>query len=274
MPPDSDFRRSPAPPRRSGAFWPISGPRAADEIVDQLVFAIRSGQYDVGDRLPSIPELAEMTQVSRPTVGEAIRQLADLGVLDVRRGSMGGSTVRSITIPARSLPHQGGRRDGTMRELVEARRPVEIELTRLATIRATDDDFDALQQANDLLLQVRSAGSAEWAHASNRFHYAIGYAARSDVLAYVQHQILQQITVLLDSYSVAYSDPDLTIREHIDTLAAMRTRDPEIAVASMSAQLEELENVAQWYDDARAEQRGDEATPESRPPGANGSSDA
>lgn len=258
MPTDPDDTRSAAADARHGdVFWPITGPRAADEIIDQLVFAIRSGQYDVGDRLPSIPELAEVTQVSRPTVGEAIRQLADLGVLEVRRGSMGGSTVRSTAIPARSLPHQGGQRHGTMRELIEARRPVELELTRLATIRATDDDFGALQRANDLLMAARSAGSAEWAHASNRFHYAIGHAARSDVLAYMQHQILQQITVLLDSYSTTYSDPDLTIREHVDTLAAMRTRDPDAAVASMSAQLEELESVAQWYDAAQAQTRGD-----------------
>lgn len=263
MPSEPDTDRSAATPARRGdAFWPITGPRAADEVVDQLVFAIRSGQYGIGDRLPSIPELADMTEVSRPTVGEAIRQLADLGVLEVRRGSTGGTTVRSTAIPARSLPNQGGR-TGTMRELVEARRPVELELTRLATIRATADDFAALQQANDLLEQERIGGSADWAHASNRFHYAIGHAARSDVLAYMQHQILQQITVLLDSYSTSYSDPDLTIREHIDTLAAMRTRDPEIAVASMSAQLEELEAVAQWYDERRGAQGDDEAGPRS-----------
>lgn len=248
-------------PARPQPFWPISGPRAADEVVDQLVFAIRSGQFAVGDRLPSIPELAQATQVSRPTVGEAIRQLADLGVLEVRRGSSGGTIVRSSTVPARALGHQSGLPRGNLRELIEARRPVELELTRLATLRATEEDFASLEQANELLIRARPAGSSAWAHASNRFHYLIGHAARSDVLAYVQHQILQQITVLLDSYSTRYSDPDLTIREHIDTLAAMRTRDPEVAVASMSAQLEELEAVAQWYDNARG---ADEAQPVQR----------
>lgn len=54
--------------------------------------------------------------------------------------------------------------------------------------------------------------------------------------------------MLLDRYSERYSDPDLTIREHVETLRAMRTRDPEAAAAAMSAQMEEYEQVAEWYD--------------------------
>jgi GntR family transcriptional repressor for pyruvate dehydrogenase complex len=235
------------------AFHPIAGPRAADEIVDQIAFAIRAGLFQVGDRLPSVPELAQMTGVSRPTIGEAVRQLSEVGVLEVRRGATGGIRVISSSVPARALRRSTARRPGTLRELLEARRPIEVELARLATIRATEEDFETLQRANDHLLSVDQHDLEHWAHANNAFHYAIGRAARSDTLAHFQHQILQELTVLLDGYSERYSDPAVTIREHVETLEAMRSRDPDAAAAAMAAQMEEYEQVAQWYDDLEAD---------------------
>lgn len=247
------------PPRNAalGAFHRIAGPRAADEIVDQITFAIRAGLFGVGDRLPAVPELAELTGVSRPTVGEAIHQLADVGVLEVRRGATGGVRVISNSVPARALRRSSARRPGTLREVLEARRPIEVELARLATIRATEEDFDTLQRANDELESVDPHDLERWAHASNAFHYAVGRAARSDTLAHFQHQILQELTVLLDRYSDRYADPNVTIREHVETLRAMRTRDPEAAAEAMAAQMIEFEQVAQWYDEGRQDDGAD-----------------
>ena len=51
---------------------PVTPVRAHEEVVSQIVFAIRSGLLRVGDRLPTIEALAASTHVSKPVVGEAV----------------------------------------------------------------------------------------------------------------------------------------------------------------------------------------------------------
>jgi GntR family transcriptional repressor for pyruvate dehydrogenase complex len=233
----------------AAAFHPIAGPRAADEVIDQIAFAIRSGRYLPGDRLPHLPQLAEAMNVSRPIVSEALKRLAGAGVVEVRRGATGGATVACADIPFAALPHSGVSRPVSFRALIEARRPIEIALARLAAVNATEQDFAALDAANAQLIASRSR-QLEWGLANNAFHYAIGHAARSPVLAQFQHQILQEVSEMIESYSERYSDPELTIREHIETLAALRTGDPEVAAAAMDQHLEELERVAEWFEDS------------------------
>ena len=67
----------------------------ADQIVDRLVTAVALGVYVPGDRLPSERELSDMLGVSRTGVRDALRQLAEAGYIEVRRGRAGGSFVLS-----------------------------------------------------------------------------------------------------------------------------------------------------------------------------------
>jgi len=56
------------------------------QIADKMLDMIRSKIYKYGERLPSEPELARMFGVSRSTVREAVRALAQDGVVIVRHG--------------------------------------------------------------------------------------------------------------------------------------------------------------------------------------------
>ena len=58
----------------------------AVHIAKRVLEMIRSGTLPVGARLPSEPKLAEMFQVSRNTLREAIRLLIAQGVLEARKG--------------------------------------------------------------------------------------------------------------------------------------------------------------------------------------------
>jgi GntR family transcriptional regulator len=55
-------------------------------IARRVLEMIRAGKLPVGARLPSEPRLAEMFQVSRNTLREAIRLLIAQGVLEARKG--------------------------------------------------------------------------------------------------------------------------------------------------------------------------------------------
>lgn len=57
------------------------------EISGSLSAAITGGKYAPGDRLPSEAQLVQQFKVSRPTVGRALRQLAQDGLIERRAGS-------------------------------------------------------------------------------------------------------------------------------------------------------------------------------------------
>lgn len=206
-------------------FRPIAGLRAHEEVVDQIAFAIRSGAYRVGDRLPLVEELAKGMNVSKPTVGEALRALSRDGVVKTQRGANGGVTVISDNIP-RTIPGVAeGTRETGLRELVEARRAVEMEIARLAAKRATEDDFQYMEEAVDGLAAHRSGDRATRLHYDYLFHYAMGRAARSDLLAYYQHQILDEMVKAMEEYLAEEEDPDEVVKLHKRTLGELRRGD-------------------------------------------------
>jgi GntR family transcriptional regulator, transcriptional repressor for pyruvate dehydrogenase complex len=207
--------------RQPSVFRPMHDARMHERVVDQVTFAIRSGVYRVGDRLPSVEQMAQHMQVSKPTVGEAVRVLSEFGVVKSRRGVHGGVTVVSDNIPTTLLLLTKGPAQSSLRELLEARRPVEMEIARLAAERAVPEDIEAMQDSIDRLLNATGATWTERLHVDHFFHYAMGRAARSDLLAYYQHQILEGITVVGKDYFAHVEDPAVVAELHRRTLDAI-----------------------------------------------------
>ncbi|BFO20338.1 hypothetical protein SHKM778_67260 [Streptomyces sp. KM77-8] len=68
----------------------LSHPRRAalsEQVIAALRAEITSGEWPVGSRIPTEPELVEQLGVARNTVREAVRALAHNGLLDIRQGS-------------------------------------------------------------------------------------------------------------------------------------------------------------------------------------------
>ena len=54
---------------------------------EQILAAIRSGDYPLGSKLPSEFELAEQMGVSRPSIREALSALQAMSIIESRPGS-------------------------------------------------------------------------------------------------------------------------------------------------------------------------------------------
>ncbi|HKW06761.1 MAG TPA: FCD domain-containing protein [Candidatus Dormibacteraeota bacterium] len=236
-------------------FHPIRGPKASAEVVEQITAAISSGRFQRGSRLPNIDALARTMEVSRPTVGDALRMLAEAGVIETRRGNSGGVMVTSSLIPPRLLGVARARVAHSLSALVEARRAVEMELAMLACRRATEDDFVEMERSIEML--KRSVGNPDvWVQANNLFHYAVGRAANSPLLAAFQHEVISEMTVLLDGWNAEYySGADRVIGMHESTLAALRSRDLTRVREAMTDHLHDAETVAPSIDTRRRKRK-------------------
>jgi len=78
---------------RRAVYRPLREGNALEDTVARLVQTIRLGVVAPGESLPPERELAGRYEVSRDTVREAIRELADTGFLVRRRGRYGGTFV-------------------------------------------------------------------------------------------------------------------------------------------------------------------------------------
>src|SRR6185437_13985472 len=99
--------------------------RASDAVSRALVDGIRAGLAPVGSKRPKDSELARAFGVSRAGVREALDVLRRAGIVEMRRGHLGGVFVRSLVIPTELLTDRTSLVLAEVRQLLEARRAVE-----------------------------------------------------------------------------------------------------------------------------------------------------
>ena len=127
----------------------------ADEVFDQIVTDVVSGELTAGQSLPGERRLAEVLGVSRPVVREALRRMAQAGLVEVRQG--GATLVRDFTRSAgldllpRLLVGRGGLDLRVARSILEARLSVGPDVAALAAERGTPDLAPRLSAAVDAL---------------------------------------------------------------------------------------------------------------------------
>lgn len=233
--------------RDSGAgsweFHPVASARAHEAVVEQITFAIRAGAFASGDRLPPIDSLSRTMKVSKPVIGEALKVLSRAGVLRVQRGINGGQTVLTSEIPGDIMALSAPDLHLSVPEILEARRPVEIQLSVLAGERATEADFELLDGCIQRLRSHCLADLEQRIRFDHLFHYNIGRAARSRALAQFQHQILEQLFLKLRHYFEEIEDINGVIALHEETLAALRTRKKTSIERAIDRHLQPLEQA-------------------------------
>jgi GntR family transcriptional repressor for pyruvate dehydrogenase complex len=79
-------------------FTKLKQNRMYEDIVNQVMEALFRGDLQSKDKLPSEKELMAIFGVSRVTVREAMRSLEQLGVIEIRQGSLGGAYIRDIDL--------------------------------------------------------------------------------------------------------------------------------------------------------------------------------
>jgi len=206
--------------------------RLYEQIAQKLAKAIASGEYELGQRLPSERELAQSFGVSRPTVREAIIALELDELVDVRLGS--GVYVANRQPPA---GHEAAKDIGPF-ELLEARHAIEGEACALAALRIDDTQ---LNQLSNLIAEMRDDNRQNEIlmseEADRRFHELIAASTQnSGIIAAVQMlwdaRARSPQTHLMDDKSRARGLKP-PVDEHSAILRALKRRDPDAARAAM-----------------------------------------
>ncbi|MGW3360873.1 FadR/GntR family transcriptional regulator [Streptomyces bungoensis] len=213
---------------------PLSHPRRSalsEQVIAALRQQISSGEWPVGSRIPTEPELVEQLGVARNTVREAVRALAHNGLLDIRQGS--GTYVAATSELAGVMHRRFAGADP--RHIAELRSTLESAAAKLAAGRRTEKD---LKQLDALLARREDAwesGEAEsFVAADATFHLAVVAASHNDVMT----AMYADLGEVLRDWLRADVGAELTPGAHMDhtrLVDAIRAGDAEAAAAEAAS---------------------------------------
>ena len=220
--------------RRGGA---APGGRLYKRVADDMRAAIVAGRYPAGRRLPAERELAELYNVSRPTVREAVIALELQGLVEVRVGA-GVFVLEPNT--AERVRGSGPELTIGPFELMEARKIIESETAALAATLIDDEQLEGLNRIIDRM-EEENRLEIKGESADRQFHVAIAESTRNSALVTVIDQlweIRETSPMVINLMEKARSQGVRPMAdEHRRIVAALRQRDPAAARAAMQGHL-------------------------------------
>lgn len=212
----------------------------------QIAERVRLGELSEGERLPSERDLAAAMQISRPTLREAVRVLADAGVLSVLPGSAGGIFVASGYVPIDLIQAKSEMRLDEVAGVLEARRLIEPRVAQLASVRASEDDLARLQTIIDKQRELIADGQVltvedHFLQLDTQFHLCIARATGNATIVPLMRGLLRRLEIARDMAVHEPPVPDWVIDIHDRTLAAIRSTDQKRIEIVMDEHLATLE---------------------------------
>jgi len=222
-------------------FKTIQKRTLSSEVVEQILSMIHTNQLQPGDRLPSERELSRAFNIGRSSVREAIKILETTGLVRTTTRGKEICLPRSAKIPAFNLAA-----DLTnIREVFEARKAIEIELSGLAAERASSEEIAVMRQA----LIAEGASQSVVAAADIAFHRALARSAHNSMLSEVYNSITGLLFQHFKYYPLSWAnrkeDPKQFIlrvnKNHVAIIDAIEARDVAGAKLAMQMHLDRAE---------------------------------
>lgn len=221
-------------------YAPIQATKVFEQIAAQIERQILRGDLHAGDRLPTERELAEQFRASRTAVREAMKTLAQKGLVDMRPGR--GTIVIDGTASAlrdslsRSMLVNHPRSNI---ELVEVREILEPEIAAMAAIRASDEDIANLRAAVEAMDEHVNEADAFIA-ADNRFHQILANATDNKLILALIHPIVELLSEQRKQIFNVHGGPQRGQEHHKTLLDAVSRHDPDAARDAMRAHLRQV----------------------------------
>ncbi len=221
---------------------PVQSAKVFERVAEQIEKRILEGELRKGDRLPTERELAEQFQVSRTAVREAMKSLAQKGLIDMRPGR--GTIVidgareamqNSISLMMKLKLGEVGGSDN----LVEFRVILETEIAALAAARATEKEILAMREAIRVMDENLNDADA-FINADNAFHEALAQATQNALILILINSIVHLLSEQRKQIFETEGGPQRGQIHHRRILESVMRRDPEAARAAMRAHLQQV----------------------------------
>ena len=199
------------------------------QVSEKLEKMIEAGEYPVGEKIPTEPELMQLFQVSRNTVREAVQSLTWGGILDVKQGD--GTYVRSQSrFSANMNKKYSEASPGSIRE---ARYCIEVSVVRFAALRRTEEDMERIQKAFSRCGE-QNADIRERIRSDMDFHIAVAESCHNTILTDLYLSMYDYLESHIEEKNMDTEfDAARTGALHGKLFKAIEDRDPDSAESAL-----------------------------------------
>jgi DNA-binding FadR family transcriptional regulator len=226
--------------RLASLLRPVRAGNAFEETVERLLTAIRLGVVAPGERFPAERDFAAQLGISRITLREAIRALAEAGYVESRRGRLGGTFVTGT--PA--APSQGEARR-IAREQADAltdaltfRMAVDTGAAEALALLARQQPGQVCEVLTARLAELNAAAPRDYRRLDTLFHLAIAELTGSSLLAAAAADARIRLNDFLNAIPVLRRNIDHTGAQHTAIADAILAGDPGLARQAVAEHLE------------------------------------
>ncbi|HVB74791.1 MAG TPA: FadR/GntR family transcriptional regulator [Ktedonobacteraceae bacterium] len=223
-------------------YAPIQSVKVFEQVAEQIEKRILDGELRSGDRLPTERDLAEQFHVSRTAVREAMKILAQKGLVDMRPGrgtividGANAAMQNSIGLVLRLNLGEVGGSDS----LVEVREILETEIAALAAARATEKEIAAMRRAIQVMDENLHDANA-FIEADNNFHEALAQATQNTLIFILINSIVSLLSEQRKQIFDVEGGPQHGQIHHRRILESVIRREPEAARATMRSHLRQV----------------------------------
>ena len=203
-----------------------------DSVVDSLKEMIESGEYKIGEKLPTEMCLCSQLKVSRTCVREAFRVLQALGYVEIRPGK--GAYVADFQKPLAENSQWYNVEGVQFYDFMEVRMAIETLSVRLAVERCTEKQVAELREIHQSFVEANeNRDMIKMIMLDELFHTKIIAYTNNQLLININKQLLERFRVYRgDSFTnnMVYSN---AVEPHARILMCFETRNPNCAVEEM-----------------------------------------
>jgi len=195
-----------------------------------------------GDKLPSERELAEILQVSRSSIRDAIRSLELVGLVEPRQGA--GTIVRERSAESSVNPFTDTlkRRQELVTELLDFRKMLEPPLAARAATHASAEDISEMEEILQRQEEKQDQGNVASAEDAE-FHYSIALASGNSVVLKVIDTLMDLLRETRENSLQVLGRSQKSLAGHRRILAAIKRHDAEAAKSAMRRHIEDVEEI-------------------------------
>jgi len=224
---------------------PIRRKSVPEAIIQEIRSLIDAGHLVPGSKLPGERELAQMMNVSRPSLREALKVLSLLGVIENRPGSGTFLASSSAQWPIEPFSILFLLKKSTLFEIFDARKILEGGVAALAATHRSDEDLKAMEEALDNM-RLHLGKPDQYTRFELKFHRAIIEAARNLVIADLMEKLYKLLKEtrarIYKKYSSLYrAHRDQDYKNHETIYNAIKTGDAQRAAKAMADHLLDFE---------------------------------
>lgn len=207
----------------------VNSEQRASRIATQLIDLIEIQKLMPGDKLPAERQLADLLEVSRPSLREALHILQAQGLVQIRHGQ--GTFVQEPLVAQELRASMMSSTHG-LNELFDAREVLEVPASRWAAEKATKEDIRLLRATLNQIDSITSGDPIDFVQLQSldaKFHLTIVGIAGNRFINQTLNVLQDVMKMSMETTLKLPGRSDISRKEHNEILAALESGRGDLA---------------------------------------------